>query len=124
MLQLSYITTIYVGYRYNEKYNVEPEFCFGHGLSYTKFEYDNLEINPDEKTVSCVEKNVGEYDGSEIVQVYVHKKDSKLVKELAGFDKIFLKKNESAKVTIEIEAWQDEAEWYVGSSLSDIRLSN
>ncbi|MEE1008554.1 MAG: fibronectin type III-like domain-contianing protein [Agathobacter sp.] len=58
------------------------------------------------------------------MQVYVHRKDSKLVKELAGFDKIFLKKNESAKVTIEIESWQDDAEWYIGSSLSDIRLSN
>lgn len=91
-----------------------PLFPFGHGLSYTTFEYGDITLSSskltfsDELTVSTTIKNTGNYDGFEVVQLYVHDKVGSItrpVKELKGFQKLFLKKGESKTVsfTISIE---------------------
>jgi len=139
---LYYLDDIYVGYRYYDTYNVEPEFAFGHGLSYTKFEYSNLKIQKTGNTctVSCSVKNAGTVAGAEIVQLYVHQDKSLLprpVKELKGFSKIFLDPGQSIIVKIELDGaafkyyndiinqWVRETGSFgilVGSSSRDIRL--
>ncbi|MFI3263615.1 MAG: beta-glucosidase BglX [Rikenellaceae bacterium] len=89
-----------------------PLFAFGHGLSYTKFEYESLKlssssISMDEKlTVTAKVKNVGDYDGAEVVQLYVRdlvgNGVSRPLIELKGFEKVFIKKGETVEVTFTI----------------------
>lgn len=88
-----------------------PQFYFGHGLSYTSFEYSNLKISSSTITiretleVSIDLKNTGKYDGEEVVQLYINDKYSSVirpVKELKGFKKIFLKAGENKKVSFHI----------------------
>lgn len=121
-------------------------YPFGHGLSYTTFEYSDLKINPEkvnslEKVeISFVIKNTGNRDGEEVVQLYIHDQVASLerpVKELKGFKKVFLKAGESKKITFilypEQLAFYDEFmrfivekgifEVMIGSSSEDIRLS-
>lgn len=90
-----------------------PLFAFGHGLSYTDFNYANFKLSSNELTFSgtieaSVEvSNTGDYDGHEIVQLYIHDKVGSItrpVKELKGFQKIHLKKGESKTVTFSISA--------------------
>ncbi len=102
-----YYDDIYVGYRYFDTYKVDPQFAFGHGLSYTSFEYSSLAVKASGKTatVSFTLKNTGKTAGAEVAQVYVKQEKSKLPrpeKELKGFDKIFLKPGESKTVTINL----------------------
>ncbi|UII75207.1 beta-glucosidase BglX [Flagellimonas sp. HMM57] len=84
----------------------EPLFPFGHGLSYTTFEYSNLEIDTaDQKNVkvSVMVKNSGESDGEEVVQLYIHDKVASVtrpVKELKGFEKVSLAAGETKKITL------------------------
>ena len=61
---------IYVGYRYFDTYKVEPAFAFGHGLSYTTFDYSDLKIDKkgDKVTVSLKVTNSGQMAGAEVVQ--------------------------------------------------------
>lgn len=60
----TYSEGLFVGYRWYDKKGVEPAFPFGHGLSYTKFTYDNLKIS--NRKVSVDVKNVGGVDGDEV----------------------------------------------------------
>ena len=90
-----------VGYRYFEKADVLVRFPFGFGLSYTTFEYKNLEIKAD--GVSFDITNTGERDGKEIAQLYVGLEASEIirpVKELKGFAKVELKAGETKRVNI------------------------
>ena len=90
-----------VGYRYFEKANVGVRFPFGFGLSYTKFEYNNLKISQD--GVDFEIKNVGGVKGKEVAQLYVGLNDSSIIrpaKELKGFAKVELEPGESKKVHI------------------------
>ena len=90
-----------IGYRYFDKANVLVRFPFGFGLSYTQFEYANLEINKD--GVSFDIKNVGDRDGKEIAQLYVGLEQSEIIrpaKELKGFVKVELKAGETKRVSI------------------------
>jgi beta-glucosidase len=89
----------------------EPLFSFGYGLSYTTFTYSNLEISKPKMTtgeklkVTLKVKNTGKYDGKEVVQLYIRDvvgSVSRPMKELKGFQKIFLKKGEEKQVTFEI----------------------
>lgn len=130
----------FIGYRYYDTANVEVEYPFGFGLSYTKFEYSDLEVTPDGVSFSI--KNVGELDGAEIAQLYVAKKDSNIVrpsKELKGFAKQLIKAGETVKITIPFDdktfryfdvkenKWQIEAGEYeimIGASSRDIKLSD
>ena len=117
----------YVGYRYHDQYSVESQFCFGHGLSYTGFEYRGLEVNRIEKTVLCYVKNTGNVAGGEIIQVYKRSEeneDSTLL-ELIGFEKVFLEKGEEKQIILNLEAEiKKGCELLVGSSSKDIRLIN
>lgn len=90
-----------------------PLYAFGFGLSYTTFEYSNLKISSDkikfnEKLkVSVNVKNTGNYDGQEIVQLYIRDlvgSVTRPVKELKGFEKIALKKGETKTVSFEISS--------------------
>lgn len=138
---------IFMGYRGHDKKGAVPQFCFGHGLSYTTFEYSNLVIAParisrGEKTeVKCVVKNTGSRGGAEVVQVYVGDEESRLPrppKELKGFQKVYLKPGEAKTVKMmlgpeafsyydpEKKAWTSEPgrfEILVGSASRDIRLT-
>lgn len=112
----------YVGYRYNDKYNIEPRFCFGYGLSYTQFAYTEPEINTANNKICCIVENTGAYDGSEVVQVYIRKNGSKFFQELKGFEKVFLKTGEKQKVIVQLEEIEEDAIYCIGSSSRDIRL--
>ncbi len=90
-----------------------PLYPFGHGLSYTTFEYSDVELSADTigfsdtLTASATITNTGGYDGHEVVQLYVCDKVGSItrpVKELKGFEKIFLKKGESEKVSFSLTA--------------------
>lgn len=129
---------IYVGYRYYDKANVDVRYCFGHGLSYTDFEYENFEVN--ENGVGLDVKNVGKVDGAEVVQIYVGCKNGKVfrpLKELKGFKKVYLKAGEVKRINIPFDdktfryfnvktnKWEVESADYViyaASSSRDIRL--
>lgn len=143
---VDYREGIFVGYRYYDTKSMEVMFPFGHGLSYTRFEYSNLTINKSEFSdnevlkISLTVKNIGTRAGAEVVQVYVHDKASDVVrpvKELQAFAKIHLNANESQTIDFELdrEAFMyfhpEIKDWYaesgefdilVGSSSRDIRL--
>lgn len=140
--------SIYIGYRYYDKANLDVRFPFGFGLSYTTFEYSDIKlsankINENESlTVSCKIKNTGEYDGAEVVQLYVKDKESTIFrpeKELKAFKKVFLKKGEEKEIeftlekrafafyNVNIHDWcveSGEFDILVGSSSRDIRLTD
>lgn len=126
--KVNYKEGIFVGYRYNDKFKVEPQFCFGHGLSYTQFLYTSLEIQPLEGSamVSCEVVNAGSCTGKEVVQIYLAKKNpsaEETIQELKGFEKIELAPGEKKQVSVTIEGYDKEKmEIRVGSSLRDIRL--
>jgi len=81
----------------------DPLYPFGYGLSYTAFEYSDIRLNGRTATVTVT--NTGNYDGDEIVQLYIHDQVASItrpVKELKGFQRIHLKKGESREVKFEI----------------------
>ncbi|MCD8308227.1 MAG: glycoside hydrolase family 3 C-terminal domain-containing protein [Clostridia bacterium] len=130
---------IFVGYRYYDKAGVQPKYPFGHGLSYTTFEYSDLQVTG--SGISITLTNTGTRDGAEVVQMYVGTVNSKVfrpVKELKGFKKVYLKAGESKKVIIpfdeytfrwynvKTERWEvEDCKYtiYVASSSKDIRLT-
>ena len=104
---------IYVGYRYYEKAGISVRWPFGYGLSYTDFSYANLTVNGN--TVSVTVKNTGQRAGAEVVQLYVKTPQDGLhrpIRELKGFQKVFLQPGESQTVTFVLTdrsfaVWQD-----------------
>jgi len=148
-LHVNYAEGIYVGYRYYDTKNVEPQFPFGFGLSYTKFEYSDLKVTPlmlakgaghSGAVVSLTVQNTGKRAGAEIVQLYVHDGHSTIDRpshELKGFKRVELKPGESQTVGFTLgrdalsywspdkKAWVAEPgtfEIQVGASSRDIRL--
>ncbi|MHA1672669.1 MAG: beta-glucosidase family protein [Promethearchaeota archaeon] len=110
--KIYYEEGIFIGYRYFDKYSVEPMFPFGFGLSYTTFEFSNVKVDRaefdgmGEITVSVEVKNTGEKAGAEVVQFYIEDVKGivdKPPKELQGFDKIFLQPGESKTVSIPLD---------------------
>lgn len=108
----TYKEGIFVGYRWTDKEKIKPLFPFGHGLSYTTFEYgkiiaDKKEMKADDKiSFSITVKNTGKRDGAEIVQLYISDLKSYLprpIKELKEFEKVFLKAGEEKMVTFSID---------------------
>ncbi len=100
---VEYRESIFVGYRYYDTAKKDVLFPFGHGLSYTNFEYSNIKVKDFE--VSFEIKNVGNVDAYEIAQVYVKPIDSQILraeKELRGFEKVFIKAGETKKVKIKL----------------------
>ncbi|MCV9927165.1 glycoside hydrolase family 3 C-terminal domain-containing protein [Flavobacterium sp. LS1R49] len=110
--EVTYNEGIFVGYRWADKQKVKPLFGFGHGLSYTTFQYgkvtaDAKEITAADKiTFSVKVKNTGTRDGSETVQLYISDLKSSLprpIKELKGFEKVNLKAGEEKIVSITVD---------------------
>lgn len=102
-----YKESIFVGYRYYDTKNIKVNYPFGYGLSYTNFKYSNLEVKQNDKEIEINFdiKNTGSFDGKEIAQVYVSKRESSLLrakKELKGFAKVEIKRGETKNVTIKI----------------------
>ena len=99
---------IYVGYRYYDKQGIQPQFPFGHGLSYTSFAYDDLSVKPSMDknyplTASVMVKNTGSVFGKDTVQIYVSDLESSVdqpVKELAGYLKVGLEPGETKTIRI------------------------
>lgn len=128
----------FVGYRYYDTAGVPVAYPFGHGLSYTKFEYSDISVSGSGVTFKI--KNIGKRDGAEIAQLYVGKADGKIyrpAKELKGFKKVFIESGESVTVTIDFDdktfryfdtdtgKWQVEGgeyQLYIGAGSADIRL--
>lgn len=137
-----YYESIYVGYRYYDKAQKPLRFPFGYGLSYTEFQYGQLEvIEEDGKvTVTADITNIGNRAASEAVQLYVKNNVSsvfKAEKELRGFTKVFLQPGETKKITIsfwkkDLSYWNikrhdwllenGDYEILLGASSADIRL--
>ena len=107
-----------------------PLFCFGYGLSYTNFEYNNLNVNKLENSleVSFDIKNTGDYDGDEVVQLYLRDEYATITpadKLLRGFKRVFIKNNDTQRVTFTIQTADLEPGEFtimVGASSNDIRL--
>lgn len=142
--RVEYNEGLFVGYRGYERNGIEPLFPFGFGLSYTTFEYGNLQIDDVGNgafDVSFDVTNTGQCDGSEVVQLYVGDVESSVVrpvKELKGYEKLFLKRGETRRVVIRLgeEAFRQydcvrhdfvvepgDFEIFVGASSRDIRLT-
>jgi len=112
-IDIEYKEGIFVGYRWTDRQKkTKPLFAFGHGLSYTEFEYgkpttDSSTMTSDgHVTVSVDITNAGQRAGKEIVQLYIADRKSSLprpVKELKGFEKILLQPGETKTVTFTID---------------------
>ncbi len=128
----------FVGYRYYTSSGVKVKYPFGYGLSYTSFEYSDLEVT--EAGAKFKITNTGEADGAEIAQLYISKPESDIIRparEMKGFKKVFVKAGETAEVFIPFDEytfrsynpadcrWQIEGGEYavlIGASSEDIRL--
>ncbi|MDH6280087.1 glycoside hydrolase family 3 C-terminal domain-containing protein [Prescottella agglutinans] len=133
---------VFVGYRWYDARDIAVSYPFGHGLSYTEFEYRNLEVTNDGATVTVTVDvaNVGDRDGAEVVQVYSAQPGSRVARaprELRGFRKVHVPAGETVRARIEFAvtelAYFDEAhdrftveagtvEIHVGASSRDLRL--
>jgi len=114
---------VFVGYRWYESKQIKPLYAFGHGLSYTTFQYSDLKVSSPELekdgrvTVEFMVKNAGPVDGAEVAQLYVGAEKPSLprpAKELKGFTKITLKPGESKVARIRL-APQEFAYWDVAT---------
>ena len=120
-------------------YKGETIYPFGHGLSYTTFEYSNLKVKKDDGgcKVTFDLRNAGERDGEEVVQLYVKFAGDDASMRLRGFDRVPVKKGETVRVEIvvdetDMKLWdidrhaltfdKGEYEFMVGASSADIRL--
>ncbi len=103
-----YKESVMVGYRYYITANKDVRYPFGYGLSYTSFDYRDINVDEEKEniTVSCMVQNIGKYDGAEIVQLYVRAPKTdvfKPQKELRGFTKVYLKSGESKRISVNIK---------------------
>lgn len=142
--EVDYGEGLFVGYRYYDKSGVQPAFPFGHGLSYTRFEYSKISAPSQIKIGEALEakvtiKNIGERDGSEIVQLYVENlaiEKTTPLRQLRAFDKVQLDPGEDRTLQLHLNdrafAWYDRygTGWtitpgkyrlHIGASSQDIR---
>lgn len=141
--RIEYNEKLNVGYRYYDKHTDEIAYPFGHGLSYTSFEYSNINVTPwngKSCEVSLRVKNIGNCSGAEVIQLYISDVVSiatKPIKELKKFDKVFLNPGEEKEIKFSLtdedfqyyntslHKWIVEDGEYkvlVGASSQDIRL--
>jgi beta-glucosidase len=108
---IAYSEGIFVGYRGYEHNHVEPLFPFGFGLSYTTFSYSDLKVEPavfngaEPVEVSFTVTNTGTRAGAEVAELYVGQENPTIlrpVKELKGFEKVFLQPGQSQTVTLDL----------------------
>ena len=143
----TYTEGVNLGYRWFDKQNIEPLFAFGHGLSYTTFDYSGFTVSkaPDGGLdVNATIKNTGGMDSDEVPQVYLGAPSNKLagvqfpVRALVAFDRVEIKKGESRNITLhvaprQLQYWSTkEGKWVtasgkrtvsIGGSSRDLRLS-
>ena len=143
-LQMNYEEDLLVGYKWYQRQNIATLYPFGYGLSYTSFEYFNLDISEiDDCTYRCTFsiKNTGKVDGSEVAQCYVGSDNANLnepIKNSQGFDKVFIESGKEKTIEIILNKrnfvqwdtatknWEISAGNYeisIGASVDDIRLS-
>ncbi|QJD82840.1 glycoside hydrolase family 3 C-terminal domain-containing protein [Cohnella herbarum] len=110
--RVEYREGIFVGYRYYDAKNIEPLFPFGHGLSYTTFQYSGLSVDKkdmedtDSLTIQVEVSNTGDRPGKEVVQLYVRDVHSGVIrpeKELKGFAKVYLEPGQSRTITFQLD---------------------
>lgn len=142
---IDYKEGVFVGYRYFDQNHIEPQFPFGHGLSYTTFAYGEPKLQHrsikigEPVSVSLKITNTGNRAGAEVVQLYVHDVESSVPrppKELKAFQKVFLQPGEAKTVTLTLDKRsfaffsEQQNDWVVepgkfdlliGSSSRDIR---
>ena len=142
--QVHYAEDIFVGYRWYEARGIEPLFPFGHGLSYTTFEYGDITLDRADDGVVTVEvpvTNTGDRDGTEIVQLYLGDRTGtgdRPPKELRGFTPLALRAGETGRARFALDGsafsrWDENANAWVeatgaymvlvGSSSADIRAT-
>ncbi|MBU3101805.1 MULTISPECIES: glycoside hydrolase family 3 C-terminal domain-containing protein [Clostridium] len=143
---VEYKEGLFVGYRYYDKKELPTLFPFGHGLSYTSFEYSDITVDKKEMVdnetlnIKVKIKNTGMVTGKEIVQLYIKDVESTVIrpeKELRAFEKVELKPGEEKIITfilgkrafayynVEIKDWHVESgdfEILVGASSKDIKI--
>jgi len=141
--QVIYKEGQFVGYRAYDQLEIDPLFEFGYGCSYTSFEYHNFDITNKQKQkqidIAFSIKNIGDYPGKEIAQIYVSKHNSKVYrapKELKSFAKVALEPGESKQVKLKIPyddlmIFQDGYKLesgsysvYIGASSKDTRFED
>ncbi len=144
--KVAYSEGVFIGYRYYDKKEMAVSFPFGHGLSYTSFEYGNLRLDRDvmtdggRLTVSVDVTNTGAREGKETVQLYVSDKTGVVqrpLRELKGFEKLSLGPGETKTAVMVLDdrafSWYSEelGDWYaapgayeiaIGASSRDLRL--
>ncbi|WP_058306123.1 glycoside hydrolase family 3 C-terminal domain-containing protein [Gracilibacillus massiliensis] len=139
-VSVEYREGLFIGYRYYDSAKVDVRFPFGYGLSYTEFEYSDIDVTDNQ--VAFTIKNVGDYAGAEIAQLYIHSQSDQIFrpeKELKGFTKVFLQPGEARQVTIPFDdktfryfnvqsnKWEIESASYdilIGTSSADIKLKD
>ena len=128
-LQMHYDEKLLVGYRWYDKKNIKTLFPFGHGLSYTNFEYSDLEVDVHPKNmVSCKfsVRNTGQVAGIETAQCYVSFKtidDSEPEKTLQGFSKIALNPNDESSIEINLNS-RNFSSWNVVKRSWEVRAGS
>jgi beta-glucosidase len=128
-LQMNYDEKLLVGYRWYDKKNIKTLFPFGHGLSYTNFEYSDLEVDVHPKNmVSCKfsVRNTGQVAGIETAQCYVSFKtidDSEPEKTLQGFSKIALNPNDESSIEINLNS-RNFSSWNVAKRSWEVRAGS
>ena len=152
-LKVDYAEGVYIGYRYYDTKNLEPEFPFGYGLSYTQFAYQDMNVvedttrtaspsTPKGKVATVTVANIGKRAGAEVVELYVHDDHAKIdrpVHELKGFARVELQPGEKKTILFRLDRaafsyWSPEKKDWVldpgqfevqaGSSSRDIRLKS
>jgi beta-glucosidase len=143
--RVEYADGVFVGYRGYAQHGLEPLFPFGHGLSYTTFAYDDLEIGPgdtdDLARLTVTVTNTGTRHGSEVVQVYLGRLPAPVPtppRALAAYRKVRIAPGRTERVHLTVPAraasyWDVDAhgwvrakgdvEVFVGASSGDLRLS-
>jgi beta-glucosidase len=145
---ITYSEGVMVGYRWYQHKNIEPLYWFGHGLSYTKFEYSGLKVRQSGSEANVLVevtfnlKNTGKVAGAEVAQIYVSDPDCSVVRpnmELKGFVKEVLQPGESKQVRVvlsapdfsyfdaEAKSWKLEPGTFtlkVGSAVNQVKLSH
>ena len=127
---------IFVGYRGFDRLGRDPLFPFGHGLSYTSFEYSDLTITParmragEPITVSFSVRNAGTRAGAEVAQLYVEPNRSPVdrpIRELKRFQKVWLNPGETKRVTLVLDeaalAYYDDAQHQWAAAPGDYRVA-
>ena len=128
-LQMNYDEKLLVGYRWYDKKNIKTLFPFGHGLSYTNFEYSDLEVDVRATNMASCKfsvRNTGQVAGIETAQCYVSFKtidDSEPEKTLQGFSKIALNPNDESSIEINLNS-RNFSSWNVVKRSWEVRAGS